>query len=980
MPTLLTPEQQAREAIDQMLEASGWQVQTRQQMNRTAALGVAVCEFPLTTGEVDYMLFAQGRPIGIVEAKPAGTPLSGVEPQAIKYCEGLPDMLRPLAWHDPLPFRYVSTGVETYFAADRDPDARSRRVFTFHRPETLVEWVTSMVGARHSSNGNAIEGIAESEEPAPRMIKRGMPRPYTNGIVADPRTPYTAHVQTLRARLRAMPTLITTGLWPAQITAIENLEASLAQDRSRALIQMATGSGKTYTAVSFVYRLIKHAGANRVLFMVDRNTLGKQAFNEFAQFTTPDDGRKFTELYNVQHMQSNVLDPVSKVCITTVQRLFSMLSGEPELPPELEDRPLDEVEAILGDQPREVVYNPGFPIEYFDFIVIDECHRSIYNVWRQVLEYFDAYLIGLTATPAKQTFGFFNQNLVMEYTDAQAVIDGVNVDGWVYRIRTQITEEGSTVEAGEWVGRRDRRTRDERWEQLDEDLNYAGGQLDRQVQTPDQIRTVLQTYRDRLPVDIFPGRKEVPKTLIFAKDDNHAEEITRIAREVFGKGDAFCQKITYKVTGRKPEDLINDFRNSYNPRIAVTVDMIATGTDVRPLEVLLFMRNVHSTNYFRQMRGRGTRVVSDTELQSVTPSARRKTHFVIVDAIGVVEHPKVDAGGVDRKRSVSLATLLERLAFGIHNEDDFESLAVRLSRLDGLLTGDERADIEALTVGKSPRALAADLLNAVNPDVVRERAESLAGSGVAPAAVHVEEARTQVLAEAAAPFNDPDLRQQLQTIQHRNEMTIDTVSVDTVIEAAYSEADTERARELTASFRAFLEENRDEITALQLLFGQPYQRRELTLREIEDLKARIEQPPHVWTTESLWQAYAQLEKDRVRGARTERVLTDLVSLVRHAVQLDDELIPYPERVRQRYTEWLAAQEADAQNARGRTFTEGQRWWLDRIAEAIGVNLTVTAQDFQYGELFQRGGWFGAKRALGDELPVLLEELNDVLAL
>ncbi len=974
---ILTPEDEARQAIDRMLEASGWQVQTRQQMNRTAAPGVAVSEFPLTTGEVDYMLFAQGRPIGIVEAKPAGTSLSGVEPQVMKYCEGLPSALRSLAWRDPLPFRYVSTGVETYFADDRDPDARSRRVFTFHRPETLVEWV----GARQSHHDHAREGMVANEEPSPSTAWWGLPRPYdhdTTARVADPRTPYTAHVQTLRSRLRTMPPLITTDLWPAQIRAIQNLEASLAQDRPRALIQMATGSGKTYTAVNFVYRLIKHAGANRVLFMVDRTTLGRQAFNAFAQFTSPDDGRKFAELYNVQHMQSNVLDPVSKVCITTVQRLFSMLRGEPDLPPELEDRPLAEIEAILGDQPREVVYNPNFPIEYFDFIVIDECHRSIYNVWRQVLEYFDAYLIGLTATPSKQTFGFFNQNLVMEYTDAQAVIDGVNVDGWVYRIRTRITEEGSTVEAGEVVGKRDRTTRAERWEQLDEDLDYAGEQLDRQVQTPDQIRTVLQTFRDRLPVDIFPGRTEVPKTLIFAKDDNHAEEITRIARDVFGKGDAFCQKITYKVTGRKPEDLINDFRNSYNPRIAVTVDMIATGTDVRSLEVLLFMRNVNSANFFRQMRGRGTRVVSETELQSVTPSARRKTHFVLVDAVGVVEHPKIDAGGVDRKRSASLAVLLERFAFGIYNEDDFESLAVRLSRLDAVLTDDERGAIAALTGGKSPRALAVDLLDAINPDVVWERAATLAGPDVASTPEHRAQAQAETMWLAAEPFNDPDLRQQLQNVQQRNEMTIDIASRDMLLDAGYSETDTERARELTASFRAFLEANRDEITALQLLFGQPYGRRDLTLREIEDLKARIEQPPHVWTTESLWQAYAQLERDKVRGVRAERVLTDLVSLVRHAVQLDDELIPYPERVQQRYADWLAAQEANARERHAPTFTEGQRWWLDRIAEAIGVNLTVTPQDFQYGELFRRGGWLSAKRAFGDELPVLLDALNAAL--
>ncbi|MCP4542994.1 MAG: DEAD/DEAH box helicase family protein, partial [Chloroflexi bacterium] len=393
----LTPEDQARQQIDQMLTASGWEVQARARMNRTAAPGVAVCEFPLTTGEVDYLLFAQGKPIGVVEAKPAGTPLSGVESQAMKYSVGLPPELGDLAWDNPLPFRYETTGVETYFADDRDPDARSRRVFSFHRPETLVKW----------TGGARTPGV-----------------PVPGPLVGEKAAPYTVHAQTLRARLRQMPPLgrgaVSTPLWPAQIKAIQNLEISLAQDRSRALIQMATGSGKTYTAVNAVYRLIKHAGANRVLFMVDRTNLGRQAYNEFNQFITPDDGRKLAELYNIQHMTSNVLDPVSKVCITTVQRLYSMLRGEAEMDPELEARPLNKLGHIFGDRPKDVVYNPGFPIEYFDFVVIDECHRSIYNLWRQVLEYFDAYLIGLTATPSKQTFGFFNQNLVMEYTDEQA--------------------------------------------------------------------------------------------------------------------------------------------------------------------------------------------------------------------------------------------------------------------------------------------------------------------------------------------------------------------------------------------------------------------------------------------------------------------------------------------------------------------------------------------------------------------------------
>lgn len=943
MPTPLTPEQEARQQIDRMLEEAGWRVQPREQMNRTAARGVAVCEFPTQTGPVDYLLFADGRPIGVVEAKRAGTPLSGVEPQAWRYASSLPDGLRQLAWHDPLPFRYESTGIETFFADDRDPDARSRRVSTFHRPETLVAWASDppLVGVR-----------------------------TPQGPVGEAGHAYGA--ATLRSRLRAMPPLAEGTLWPAQVRAIRNLEQSLAEDRPRALIQMATGSGKTYTAVNAIYRLIKYAGAKRVLFMVDRTNLGKQAFNEFAQFTTPDDGRKLSELYAIQHMQSNVLDPAAKVVITTVQRLYSMLSGEPDLPPELEQLPLAEVETILGDQPRAVRYNPHVPMETFDFIVIDECHRSIYSVWRQVLEYFDAYLIGLTATPAKQTFAFFSQNLVMEYTDAQAVIDGVNVDGWAYTIRTRITEGGSTVEAGEWVGKRDRHTRAERWEQLDEDLVYTGAQLDRDVQAEDQIRTVIETYRDRLPTEIFPGRREVPKTLIFAKDDHHAEKIVRVVREVFAEGDRFCQKVTYKAS-RDPEEIINDFRNSYYPRIAVTVDMIATGTDVRPLEVLLFMRTVRSANYFRQMRGRGTRVVSDTDLMSVTPSAAHKDHFVLVDAVGVVDHPMLDVPTLDRKRSVPLDKLLERLAWGVHDAGDFESLAVRLSRLERELTPVERERVQDLA-GQPCRALAQGLLDAVDPDVALERVREATGPDYVPTEDEIGTAQRVLMAEAAAPFNDPKLREVLTTAQRRSEVTIDGVSTDEVLDAGFRGDDAEaRARQTVESFRTYLETHRDEITALQLIYERPYAAKALTLQAVKELGDLIEQPPRAWTTQSLWEAYATLERDKVRGVRAQRVLTDVVSLVRHAVQLDDELVPYPERVQQRYRAWLAEQEAN-----GHTFTPAQRWWLDRIAEIIGLNLSATADDFRYGALHDRGGWFAAARLFDGALPRVLEAMNAAL--
>jgi type I restriction enzyme R subunit len=919
-----TPEYLARQQIDSLLAASGWSVQDRAAMNLYTSRGVAVREFPVEGGFADYMLFVDRKAVGVVEAKKVGTTLSGVAEQAGSYAAGLPQNV-PHIGTDKLPFLYESTGVETFFRDERDPEPRSRRVFTFHHPETLAE-------------------LAEDSS-------------------------------TMRARLWEMPSahpLNPAGLWLAQVEAITSLEQSFAADKPRALIQMATGSGKTYTAVSFVYRLIKFAKAKRVLFLVDRNNLGRQAFKEFDQYCTPDDGRKFTELYNVQHLQSNTLDPVSKVHITTIQRLYSMLSGEAEYDPENEEDSLFGVGVALDAQPpKEVRYNPSIPIETYDFIVVDECHRSIYNLWRGVLEYFDAFLIGLTATPSKQTFGFFNQNLVMEYSRQRAVADGVNVDGQVYRIRTQISEAGSTVEAGLWVGRRDRLTRQQRWEQLDENLSYDPEQLDRAVVAVDQIRTIVRTFRDRLPVDIFPGRTLVPKTLVFAKDDSHAEDIVRIVREEFGKGDEFCQKITYKVTWKKPEDLISDFRNSYFPRIAVTVDMIATGTDIRPLEILLFMRLVRSRLLYEQMLGRGTRVVSPTELQNVTSDASLKDHFVIVDAVGLTEQELMDPQTLERKPSASFKQLLESVALGVSDEATLSSLAGRLIRLEKHLDRGQLAEIREHTGGANLTDIARGLLEAVDADNIQGRANA--------ASIPEEQAAHDLAEQACRPLAaDPHLRLRLAEWQTRSEQVLDEVSADRVLSAGFDAEATEAARRAVESFRAFLAEHRDEITALQIIYAIPRKggaRPALTFDELRDLaehlRLDLRQPDQLYMTEALWNAYRQLERGRVRGSGP-RVLSDLVSLVRH-VALDEDIEPYPALVQRRYVEWLKAQEAGE-----RAFTPEQRWWLDQVAAHIGINLEMTADDFTAGAFFQRGGQVAALRAFGGGLMQMVDELNNVL--
>ncbi|HEU4321911.1 MAG TPA: DEAD/DEAH box helicase family protein [Roseiflexaceae bacterium] len=918
---MTNPEAQARVAIDRLLELAGWVIQDYNAIDLWAGLGVAVREFQLDTGAADYLLFVEGRAAGVVEAKKAGTPLSGVEAQSAKYSTGLPQRLK--AWRRPLPFLYESTGVETFFTNGRDLEPRARRVFCFHRPETLRAW---------------------AEEPL-----------------------------SLRARLQALPPLLTGGLWPAQVEAITNLEASLAHDRPRALIQMATGSGKTFTAVSQIYRLIKHAGVRRVLFLVDRSNLGRQALREFQQYVTPDDGRKFTEIYNVQHLQSNTLDDVSRVCITTIQRLYAMLSDE-ELPAEQEELSYDEQEAQLGGAPRTVRYNPRIPVEYFDLIVADECHRSIYNLWRQVLEYFDAHLVGLTATPSAQTLVFFGNNLVMEYTRQRAVVDGVNVDGEVYRIRTAIGEGGSTVEAASWVTRRNRRTRMQRLEQLDEDFAYSPQQLDREVVAEDQIRTVVRTFRDRLFSEIFPGRSEVPKTLIFAKDDSHAEEIVRIVREEFGRGNEFCQKITYRVSGVRPEELIAAFRNSYNPRVAVTVDMIATGTDIRPLECLVFLRLVKSPGLFEQMQGRGTRVISPTDLQAVTSDARRKDRFVIVDCVGVVDHPRAETPTLERRRSVPLAQLFELAAQGVTDEDLVSSLAVRLARLHKTLGGPDHFLVQQASGGADLHALSQDMLAALDADRQIEAARSTSGRPD-PSEAQIEAAADGLRARALRPLaaNVP-LRRLILDLQQRDEQLIDTVSLDVVREAGFTTDPSARARATVERFRLFLDRHRDELPALQILAGQPDAGQRLGFAQLKELAARLEQPPSGLTAELLWEAYARLHPERVRGAAAGRTPADLVALVRHALDPQGELVPYSEQVQARYSDWQARQAAA-----GRSFSADQRRWLDQIARQIAVNLSVESDDFEYGELFNRGGRFAAERAFGPALTTLLEELNRELA-
>ena len=939
-----TPEQQARQNIDAMLAAAGWAVQDYKAFDPSASTGIALREVPLKSGRCDYLLLANRKPVGVVEAKKEGVTLSTVAEQSAHYAANLPDFLAAGLGSESLPFRYESTGVETFFRDERDPHPRPRRVFNFHRPETLAKWMES------------------------------------------PKT-----LRALLAEMTFTHPLNTLGMRDCQIEANTGLGQSLAQDLPRSLIQMATGSGKTFTACAFTYRLIKFAKAKRVLFLVDRANLGRQAKTEFDQYVLPDDGRKFTAVYNVQHLTSNKLDDVCRVTICTIQRLYSMLRGE-ELPEDADELSGYEVSSA-DDRPKEVAYNPAIPIEAFDFIVTDECHRSIYGLWRQVLEYFDAHLIGLTATPSKQTIGFFNQNLVMEYGHERAVADGVNVGYEVYRIRTRVTEAGDKVEKGFYVDRRHKETRRRRWERLDEDLAFTEKELDRSIVVPSQIRTVLTAYRDALFTELFPGRALVPKTLIFAKDDSHAEDIVHLVWEVFGKGTDFCKKITYQAkhptTGKpaKSEDLIAEFRTSPQLRIAVTVDMIATGTDIKPLECLLFLRDVRSRVYFEQMKGRGTRVLTPTDLQSVSGAeAKAKTHFIIVDAVGVCESDKTESRPLERKPTVAFEKLLLGVALGKRDEDSLTSLAGRLARLDRELTPAQQKEVTTTSGGQTLGQMSTALLRAFDPDAVAEHASGI--KGAEPQEVSEEaftQAQTALITTACAPFDKPALRDLLAKVKQENEQTIATSVIDEVIEQGFSEAAKDKAAALAKSFRDYIEQHQAEIAALQILYSRPYAQR-LTEKMLKELEKKLREQHAAWTEDNLWNAFAATAPDKVKGRTQAGRFADLVSLVRFALEQQPLLKPFADSVNERFEQWLASRSSavsqpstpNPQQA-AQAFTPEQLQWLHLIRDHIATSLSIELDDLDYTPFNQEGGLGKAHQLFGDQLPKLLEELNEALA-
>lgn len=919
------PEQVARDRIDRRLRDAGWEIQSRDGMNVFASLGVAVTELQTTEGPADYTLFVDGQPAGIIEAKKneEGFRLTTHEDQTERYRTSPIKLLDNDA---PLRFGYESTGELTRFTDSADPRPRSRPVFAFHTPSSLKRWL--------------------------------------------------AEASTLRARLHDIPPLDPAGLRDCQFRAITNLEGSFRDARSRALIQMATGAGKTFTAITSIYRLLKFAGARRVLFLVDTRNLGEQAEQEFMAYQPRDDNRKFTDLYKVQRLTSRFIAPDSNVCISTIQRMYSILKGQ-ELAVEDEER--NPAERALPREPMPVEYNPEVPPEQFDFIIIDECHRSIYNLWKQVLEYFDAFQIGLTATPDKRTFAYFHENVVSEYPYEQSVADGVNVGFDIYRIETEVTTNGGVIRKDEgFVEIREKLTRKQRWQQQDDDTEYTGKQLDRDVVNKSQIRTIIRTFKERLPI-LFPGRgendestPEVPKTLIFAKDDSHADDIVQIVREEFGESNAFCKKVTYKAT-EDPKTILANLRNDYNPRIAVTVDMIATGTDVKPLECLIFMRDVRSRNYFEQMKGRGCRSLNTDDLLKVTPKAALgKSGFIVVDAVGVTKSIKTDSRPLERKRNVPMRDLLDAIALGKNDEDTFTSAAGRIARLNTQLTKPQREQFAQLA-GKPIEQVTSDLLAAHNPDTIEDaaRAEHDLPENETPTTEQTAAAQRRLARDAAKTLT-PEVRDFLENARKALEQIIDTQNPDRVLAAEWDTESVVNAEKVIADFREYIEAHKDQITALRIFYDTPYRLRELTYDLVREVLERLKTDRPALAPARVWSAFNQVEENTPAAPKQE--LVALVSLLRRVVGLDDSLTDYSALVRQRFQEWVFKRHA----GNAPKFTDEQMAWLRMIADHIATSFHVTKDDLELAPFDARGGLGKFYQLFGPDYEAILDELNERL--
>ncbi len=906
----MTPEEKARKIIDDKLRKSGWIIQDY--ADRDISLpGVAVREFPTKSGNpADYALFVGGELVGIIEAKKAGASLISVESQTRLYRNNLEQ-----EGYSPV-FVYTSTGIQTRFHDTRDPDYNSREIMTFHPPTSLCK-------------------MYEQKDTLRSRLKNNMPEKL-------PDTP------------REYP------LRDAQRDAILGLERSHANNRQRALVIMATGGGKTFMAIEETYRLLKFAKATRILFIVDRRSLGDQAHTNYQNYKVGD--RKFIDLYNVQHLAGHHIDTASSVVISTFQRLYSILSNT-----EITDE-ADKVSAFENDEdePEKFVeYNNDIPIDTFDFIFVDEAHRSMYGKWKQILDYFDAFIIGLTATPQDFTQAFFSNNLepnnpqpnaVSKYTFEDSVRNGVNVPFSSYRILTEANTDGILVEAGDEIQLFDRATGSLCSTKAKKSQTYTPEQLDTIIESPKHIRLVIEAFKNTQEHH-FKRPLYLPKTLVFAKNIHHAEIITEIIWKVYGKGYEFCRPITNET--KNVESEIKQFRNEVQPRIVVNVDMLNTGFDMPALECLLFMRNIKSSPYAQQMVGRGCRTIHDDRLRETTPDAISKDEYLVVDAVGALD--ALDSEKFSKppvaKTYQHIKKLLDRAGNNKATSKDLEQLANRIKTIS------KRMSIETKNTIQNACDMTVDeLIQTIyeNIDEHNQLNEAKKRYGEEPTKQQLYTIQKEMKRKATAPFYKHKVRDAILEATKRDDLIV-TQKRDELISVSPV-----NIRQHYDNFGKFVKDNRDRFMALQIIYNTPYRLHKLTLEHLNELEDALKQPPYNLTPEKVWRAYERLNNSKVKNQIVR--LTDMITLVRYAAGQQDTLKPYGEFVMEKFEMWLKTQR-DV----GASITSEQESWLRNIAEQISVSCRIDKHDIK--EAFHDVGGLGRFYELFPDGDQMLEQMH-----
>ena len=834
----MLPEELARVKIDKQLNNAGWDIIARNEYlpNSTVAIKEALMK---GNTESDYLLFVDGKAIAVVEAKKEANNLGDEVAAQAEFYSANPQPWYALWINGMIPLVYLANGNKIYFKNMLIPDSEYEELSAMHSPKKMLQLI----------------GQVSEYGALPRIEKKGLRDCQYNAEVA--------------------------------------LEASLKEGKKKALAILATGSGKTYLACLASYRMLNYTPVKRVLFLVDRNNLARQTESEFSLFDRTENGHALSSLYQINRLRKPE-DINGQVVISTIQKLFAVLTGQ-NIADDNEDAE-DENSNRDNEKALKEIIQLGddlkLPSDFFQFIIVDECHRSIYGKWKAVLDYFKgATVLGLTATPTPEAVAYFNNNIIEKYTYDDSVVDGVNVPARVYRIMTEATVHGGTIHEGEKVVELTRRTGEIEEHTAKQRVDYSPTQLDRSVINQNQIEAVLSTYRDAIYSDLYPYREEkweyIPKTLIFAKDDNHATQIVECAKKVFAdkfpNGEVpenFVQKITYSAGDSNA--LIRDLRNEKDFRIAVTVTLVATGTDVKPLEVVLFMNDVKSEVLYTQMKGRGCRVISEDKLKEITPNATTKECFYIVDAVGVTESdkhmPKPGKDGEPKKKTLTLEHLIEHLAHGDLSDENIALLRDYCASINRRYENDvlhgRHLDIFISDFGYAPRTLANDINKALSshslPPFINASSDNSARADLVSCLIGNIKAREKLLE------------------MQRGYYTITPDKEDEVIYKGFSK---ESARSLIETFEKYLKDNKDSIEALRIIYNS--ENTLITYSMLSDLKDKLASANSLFTPFHLWSNYKILDEDGVvedfDKKQNVNALTNLIQLVRFAYGRTAEL-------------------------------------------------------------------------------------------